>query len=135
MTTFHQMGLKKEILNALSDMGFEQPTSIQAKAIPLIIASTQDFIGRAQTGTGKTGAFGIPILNNLDLNQITYNPSSVLRASYASRSPRVQNFAKHLPTVRWCRSTEDRAWIHSICLEKQSTDCCGYRKSPRSRQP
>ena len=67
MTTFQQMGLKKEVLSALSEMGFEQPTSIQAKAIPQIIGSKQDLIGRAQTGTGKTGAFGIPILNNLDL--------------------------------------------------------------------
>ncbi len=60
------MGLRPEVLRALTEMGFEQPTSIQAKAIPSILASSRDLIGRAQTGTGKTGAFGIPIVNHLD---------------------------------------------------------------------
>ncbi|MBK8831595.1 MAG: DEAD/DEAH box helicase [Saprospiraceae bacterium] len=60
------MGLKKEVLSAL-EMGFEQPTSYPTRPSQ-IIGSKQDLDpGRAQTGTGKTGAFGIPILNNLDL--------------------------------------------------------------------
>lgn len=102
MTTFQQMGLKKEVLSALSDMGFEQPTSIQAKAIPQIIASTQDFIGRAQTGTGKTGAFGIPILNNLDLKS-DHVQALILcptRELCLQITKEVQNFAKHLPSVK-----------------------------------
>lgn len=60
------MGLRPEVLRALTEMGFEQPTSIQAKAIPAILASSRDLIGRAQTGTGKTGAFGIPLVNRID---------------------------------------------------------------------
>jgi ATP-dependent RNA helicase DeaD len=102
MTTFQQMGLKKEVLSALSDMGFEQPTSIQTKAIPQIIASTQDFIGRAQTGTGKTGAFGIPILNNLDL-KTDHVQALILcptRELCLQITKEVQNFAKHLPSVK-----------------------------------
>ena len=102
MTTFQQMGLKKEVLSALSEMGFEQPTSIQAKAIPQIISSTQDLIGRAQTGTGKTGAFGIPILNNLDLKS-DHVQALILcptRELCLQITKEVQNFAKNLPNVK-----------------------------------
>lgn len=60
------MNLRPEILAALTEMGFEKPTSIQAKAIPHILSSGQDLIARAQTGTGKTGAFGIPIISKLN---------------------------------------------------------------------
>ena len=102
MTTFQQMGLKKEVLSALGEMGFEQPTSIQAKAIPQIISSTQDLIGRAQTGTGKTGAFGIPILNNLDLKS-DHVQALILcptRELCLQITKEIQNFAQHLPMVK-----------------------------------
>lgn len=96
------MGLKKEVLSALSEMGFEQPTSIQAKAIPQIIGSRQDLIGRAQTGTGKTGAFGIPILNNLDpksdhVQALILCPTRELCLQITRE---IQNFAKDLPNVK-----------------------------------
>ena len=102
MMTFQEMGLKKEVLSALSEMGFEQPTSIQAKAIPQIIGSKQDLIGRAQTGTGKTGAFGIPILNNLDLKS-EHVQALILcptRELCLQITKEVQNFAKNLPNVK-----------------------------------
>jgi len=102
MMTFQDMGLKKEVLSALSEMGFEQPTSIQAKAIPQIIASKQDLIGRAQTGTGKTGAFGIPILNNLDLKS-DHVQALILcptRELCLQITREMQNFAKDLPSVK-----------------------------------
>ena len=47
-------------------MGFETPTDIQAQAIPLLLEGDRDFIGLAQTGTGKTAAFGLPLLDHLD---------------------------------------------------------------------
>lgn len=62
---FETLQLSKEVLKALGDMGFEEPTPIQAKAIPEIL-SGRDVIGLAQTGTGKTCAFGIPAIENLD---------------------------------------------------------------------
>jgi ATP-dependent RNA helicase DeaD len=102
MITFPQMGLRKEVLSALSEMGFEQPTSIQAKAIPQIISSTQDLIGRAQTGTGKTGAFGIPILNNLDLKS-DHVQALILcptRELCLQITKELQNFAQHMPGVK-----------------------------------
>ena len=102
MITFPQLGLRKEVLSALGEMGFEQPTSIQAKAIPQIISSTQDLIGRAQTGTGKTGAFGIPILNNLDLKS-DHVQALILcptRELCLQITKELQNFAQHMPGVK-----------------------------------
>lgn len=66
MTTFKELGLSSEILKALSEIGFEQPSEIQAKAIPQLVDGFDDFIGLAQTGTGKTAAFGLPLLERID---------------------------------------------------------------------
>lgn len=63
---FTELGLSKEILRAVEDMGFEETTAIQTKCIPLVM-SGKDVIGHSQTGTGKTAAFGIPILEMLDV--------------------------------------------------------------------
>lgn len=56
------LGLNEKLLNAISDLGFTQPTQIQEKAVPVLLSGTKDFIGLAQTGTGKTAAFGLPLL-------------------------------------------------------------------------
>lgn len=66
MTTFKQLGLSDEVLKALSDLGFERPSDIQYKAIPQLLTGSKDFIGLAQTGTGKTAAFGLPLLELID---------------------------------------------------------------------
>lgn len=63
MTTFADTGLKPELVDAVRDLGFETPTPIQAEAIPHLIDSDRDLIGSAQTGTGKTAAFGLPALH------------------------------------------------------------------------
>ena len=68
MSTFIELGLREEISKALTDLGYENPTVIQEKAIPQLIASTQDLKAFAQTGTGKTAAFSLPILQQLDVN-------------------------------------------------------------------
>jgi len=60
------MGLRPELLSSLERMGFETPTPIQAKTIPYILDSTNDVVAMAQTGTGKTAAFGLPVLNQID---------------------------------------------------------------------
>lgn len=62
MTTFEEIGLDERLLGAISELGFENPTTIQEKAIPVLLSGTKDFIGLAQTGTGKTAAFGLPLL-------------------------------------------------------------------------
>jgi ATP-dependent RNA helicase DeaD len=68
LQTFRELGLSEEILRSLDEIGFVNPTEIQAKAIPVLIESKPDFIGLAQTGTGKTAAFGLPLLQFLDTN-------------------------------------------------------------------
>src|SRR5688572_329789 len=102
MSTFQEMGLRKEILDAISTMGFEEPTSIQAKAIPLILSSDRDIIGRAQTGTGKTGAFGLPILNKLNpksdnIQALILCPTRELCIQITNE---LQNFAQNLHSVK-----------------------------------
>ncbi|MFC4306252.1 DEAD/DEAH box helicase [Cohnella boryungensis] len=64
MSTFAEFGLEPDVLQAISEMGFEEATPIQAKAIPVAIAG-KDMIGQAQTGTGKTAAFGIPLISKI----------------------------------------------------------------------
>ena len=65
LTTFSDFGLSKEIEKAISNMGFEEPSPIQAQAIPIALTG-KDVIGQAQTGTGKTTAFGVPLLELAD---------------------------------------------------------------------
>lgn len=62
MMTFKETGLSESILKAIGALGFEQPTPIQEKVIPYLLDSEKDIIGLAQTGTGKTAAFGLPII-------------------------------------------------------------------------
>ncbi len=62
MNTFESLGLNGELLTAVQALGFTEPTPIQQKAIPVLLQGTRDFIGLAQTGTGKTAAFGLPLL-------------------------------------------------------------------------
>jgi len=69
VTAFNQMALSKPILKALDDVGYEAPSPIQAQTIPLLLEG-RDVLGQAQTGTGKTAAFALPLLsNNLNLKQ------------------------------------------------------------------
>lgn len=74
--TFESLGLDRPILNALADEGYTQPTPIQAKAIPVIMQG-RDVVGIAQTGTGKTAAFTLPLLHRLMKNKIKVQPNSV----------------------------------------------------------
>lgn len=66
MLTFETLGLSEQALTVVARLGFEKPTPIQAQAIPTILGGDQDLIGQAQTGTGKTAAYGLPILEHLD---------------------------------------------------------------------
>ena len=66
MSKFAELGLDQKLVDALSDLSIVKPTEIQEKAIPHLISSMGDFIGLAQTGTGKTAAFGLPLLHMID---------------------------------------------------------------------
>jgi len=69
MTTFESLGLQEPILKGIQDLGFVAPTPIQEKAIPVLLSGDRDFVGLAQTGTGKTAAFGLPLLQQLDIKR------------------------------------------------------------------
>lgn len=66
MNQFTTFGLREELVTAVSQLGFETPTPIQKEAIPLLISQTTDLIGLARTGTGKTAAFGLPLIHLCD---------------------------------------------------------------------
>ena len=86
LTTFHDLGLSKTIVATLSALGFEKATPIQEKAIPLVLEGS-DLIGLAQTGTGKTAAFGLPMIESF-----WKRPAAPTRATSApSSSPRPAN--------------------------------------------
>jgi ATP-dependent RNA helicase DeaD len=67
MISFSSLELREELLQALADLGFETPTPIQQKVIPTLISDPKDIIGLAQTGTGKTAAYGLPLLHHIDV--------------------------------------------------------------------
>jgi len=68
ITAFNQLALKEELLKVLDEVGYESPSPIQAQTIPLLLEG-KDVLGQAQTGTGKTAAFALPLLSNLNLSE------------------------------------------------------------------
>ncbi|MCL7753142.1 DEAD/DEAH box helicase [Polaribacter sp. Z022] len=102
MSTFLELGLKEPINKALTDLGYEKPTVIQEKAIPQIIASTDDLKAFAQTGTGKTAAFSLPILelldpNNSNVQAIILSPTRELAVQIGNN---IKDFCKYLKGVK-----------------------------------
>lgn len=71
MSTFKELGLNEDLLRAITDLGFEKPSEVQAKAIPLLLEEENDLVALAQTGTGKTAAFGFPMLQKIDIDSRT----------------------------------------------------------------
>jgi len=100
MKTFAELGLNDHILKSLKEIGYIEATPIQEQAIPFVLEHDQDLIGLAQTGTGKTAAFGLPILNKLtknkDLQAIILCPTRELCLQI---SREITIFAKHIPGV------------------------------------
>ena len=101
LTTFKELGLSDEILKALSDLGFESPTEIQQQAVPQLLQGDHDFIGLAQTGTGKTAAFGLPLLERIDTSinatqALVLAPTRELGQQIAEQ---LEKFSKHLNRV------------------------------------
>ncbi|MBQ21470.1 MAG: ATP-dependent RNA helicase [Flavobacteriales bacterium] len=66
--TFKELGLDEYIVKAVEELGFEKPSPIQEESIPLLITGDKDYVGLAQTGTGKTAAFGLPMIQQIDTN-------------------------------------------------------------------
>ncbi|MDA9898099.1 DEAD/DEAH box helicase [Flavobacteriales bacterium] len=102
MKSFSELGLSKPLLQVLPELGFENPSPIQEQSIPLLNDKPQDFIGLAQTGTGKTAAFGLPLLDWINSNERTtqaliLSPTRELGQQIAGQ---LAIFAKYLPNVQ-----------------------------------
>jgi len=97
ITAFNQLALSKPLIKALDDVGYETPSPIQAQTIPLLLEG-KDVLGQAQTGTGKTAAFALPLLSNLNLKQkdpqvLVLAPTRELAIQVAEA---FQKYAKHI---------------------------------------
>lgn len=97
VTAFDQLALAKPLLKALDEVGYESPSPIQAETIPLLLDG-RDIIGQAQTGTGKTAAFALPLISNIDLKQkdpqvLVLAPTRELAIQVAEA---FQKYARHM---------------------------------------
>jgi ATP-dependent RNA helicase DeaD len=100
--TFADMGLRPELLEGISRLGFESPTPVQAEVIPVLLESARDVVALAQTGTGKTAAFGLPVLERLDL-ELSAPQALILcptRELCMQITRDLQGFASCLPAVQ-----------------------------------
>jgi len=102
MITFETMGVIPELLKSISELGFEHPMPIQEKVIPVLLEKKEDLIGLAQTGTGKTAAFGLPLIQLADPDDTRTQafilaPTRELCLQIASD---LKNFAKYIPELQ-----------------------------------
>ncbi len=104
MSTFKELGLRQELLDAIEKLGFTEPTKVQELAIPAILASQRDLIALAQTGTGKTGAFGLPSLHQVDTDSdavqvLVLSPTRELAIQIARDLKDFARYQKGIKTV------------------------------------
>ena len=101
MKTFEELGVSEEIRHAIEEMGFEKPMPVQEEVIPYLLGTRNDVIALAQTGTGKTAAFGIPLLQRIDTRiqqtqAIVLSPTRELCLQIADD---LKDFSKYIPDV------------------------------------
>lgn len=98
MNAFEELGLSSQLIKGIDTLGFTEPTSVQKKAIPELLNSDSDFICLAQTGTGKTAAFGLPLLHKIsfDDNNIQSVILSPTRELCLQITKDLDNFSKHM---------------------------------------
>ncbi len=101
MNPFSTLGIRHDIVNAITELGFENPTPIQEQSIPVLLSGSNDFVGLAQTGTGKTAAFGLPLLELLDFEE-NYPQALILcptRELCLQITSDINNYAKNMKNV------------------------------------
>ncbi len=98
---FSELGISKEIVKAITEMGIATPTEIQLKTIPLLLANTNDIVGLAKTGTGKTAAFGLPLLQLIDAKLPTVQAIILVPTRELGHQifRNLEDFSKYLPDV------------------------------------
>ena len=107
MPTFLDLGVKKGYIKALKELDIKTPTEIQEKSIPVLLESATDFIGLAQTGTGKTAAYGLPILHHIDTTS-----NDIQALILAPTRELVQQIKKQL--FRFTKYIDERIFSESV---------------------
>ncbi|MDE5573315.1 MAG: DEAD/DEAH box helicase, partial [Muribaculaceae bacterium] len=102
MKSFEELGVDRQLLDAIKDMGFENPMPVQEQVIPHLLNSDNDVVALAQTGTGKTAAFGLPVLQRIDADNNTpqaliLSPTRELCLQIAGD---LADFSKYMPQIR-----------------------------------
>jgi ATP-dependent RNA helicase DeaD len=102
MQSFKDLPLREELLHAIADLGYETPTAIQQETIPLLLETPQDLVGLAQTGTGKTAAFGFPLLQhvNIEARKVQALVLSPTRELCMQIEAEFQKYAKYMKGLR-----------------------------------
>ena len=101
--TFQKLGINEHILKAITALGFDKPTPIQQQSIPILLKGETDYVGLAQTGTGKTAAFGLPLINSIDPNKHNTIQALILcptRELCLQISKELQNYAKYAADIK-----------------------------------
>ena len=116
MATFKDLGVHSNYIKALKELQIKVPTEIQEKTIPVLLKTKTDYIGLAQTGTGKTAAYGLPVLNSIDTN------SAVVQALILSPTRElVQQIKKQL--FKFTKFNEEKIFVEAVYggekIEKQ----------------
>ena len=107
MPTFSDLGVQKDFIKALKELDIKIPTDIQEKAIPVLLESPTDFIGLAQTGTGKTAAYGLPILQHINTSS-----NDVQALILAPTRELVQQIKKQL--FKFTKYSEDKIFSEAV---------------------
>ena len=99
--TFNELGVRDDLLRGIADMGFETPMPVQEKVIPVLLNGNHDLVALAQTGTGKTAAFGLPVLQRIDVDNkrpqaLILSPTRELCLQIAGD---LADFSKYMPDV------------------------------------
>lgn len=102
MERFKELGLSEPILHGIEELGFETPTPIQERVIPVVLSGCEDLVALAQTGTGKTAAFGLPLLQSLDFDDkriqaLILSPTRELCVQICND---LTKYSKYLPQVK-----------------------------------
>ena len=135
MTPFEELGLSQPLLNAISDLGFEKPSEVQEKAIPVLLENETDLVALAQTGTGKTAAFGFPMIQKIQADSRTtqgliLSPTRELCLQITKELQLYSKYVKGLRTVAiygGASITEQARQIKKGAQRAAATTPTGYR--------
>lgn len=128
ITSFEALGVHAPLLRSLSELGYETPTPIQAESIPILIAG-KDLQAQAQTGTGKTAAFALPVLLQIELSIVEPQALVVVptRELAIQVAEAFQRYARHLPGFFCDFNLWWAGLSYSItCLTTRCSCDCGY---------